>query len=97
MCDLLCKESGCKPIKLYLPISIAKFFAGIMEKRAKKTGEKPLLTTFSIYNLERNNTFDYSKAKKELGYRPRPYVETIKDEVRWLMKSGKVKSSLHYA
>ena len=45
---------------------------------------KPLMTTFSIYNLSRNNDFDSSKAKNELGYTTRPYVETIKDEIKWL-------------
>ena len=31
-----------------------------------------MMTTFAVYNLARNNTFDYSKAEKELGYRTRP-------------------------
>ena len=47
-------------------------------------GEKPMMTTFSVYNLARNNEFDYSKAKKELGYVTRSYEETIHDEVEWL-------------
>ena len=42
--------------------------ASVLEKRAKKTGKMPLMTTFSVYNLARNNKFDSSKAKKELGY-----------------------------
>lgn len=89
-CHLLCKESGCKPIKFYIPLGFANFLAKILEKRAKKTGEKPLITTFAVYNFARNNAFDYSKAKKELGYNPRPYTETIKDEVKWLIAEGKV-------
>lgn len=84
ICQMLSRESGCKPLKFYLPLGIANFFAKIMEKQAKKSGRKPLLTTFSIYNLARNNTFDYSKAKKELGYQTRSYAETIRDEVAWL-------------
>ncbi|MCI6464215.1 MAG: NAD-dependent epimerase/dehydratase family protein [Faecalicatena sp.] len=84
ICQMLSRESGCKPLKFYLPLGIANFFAKIMEKQAKKSGRKPLLTTFSIYNLARNNTFDYSKAKKELGYQTRSYAETIRDEVEWL-------------
>ena len=43
-----------------------------------------MMTTFSVYNLARNNTFDYSKAQKELGYTTRSYTETIHDEVEWL-------------
>ncbi|MBU3877540.1 NAD-dependent epimerase/dehydratase family protein [Faecalicatena sp. AGMB00832] len=84
ICQMLSRESGCKPLKFYLPLGIANFFAKMMEKQAKKSGRKPLLTTFSIYNLARNNTFDYSKAKKELGYQTRSYAETIRDEVAWL-------------
>ena len=84
ICQMLSRESGCKPLKFYLPLGIANFFAKMMEKQAKKSGRKPLLTTFSIYNLARNNTFDYSKAKKDLGYQTRSYAETIRDEVAWL-------------
>lgn len=47
-----------------------------------------MMTTFSVYNLARNNNFDYSKAKEELGYRTRSYQETIHDEVEWLKKEG---------
>jgi dihydroflavonol-4-reductase len=87
---MLAKEAGCKPIKRYLPISIANFLASILEKKAKKSGKQPLMTTFSVYNLARNNDFDYSKAVKDLGYKTRPYEETIRDEVRWLKKEGKI-------
>lgn len=90
ICQMLSRESGCKPLKFYLPLGIANFFVKIMEKQAKKSGRKPLLTTFSIYNLARNNTFDYSKAKKELGYQTRSYAETIRDEVEWLKAEGKL-------
>jgi len=84
LCEALSRESGCKPPKFYLPLGLAKFMARMMEKQAKKKGTKPLLTTFSVYNLERNNSFDYSKAEKELGYKTRSYEETLRDEVRWL-------------
>ena len=87
---LISEESGCKPMKLFLPISAANLIAKMLEKKAKKTGEKPLMTTFSVYNLARNNRFDSSKAKKELGYTTRSYRETIRDEIRWLKETGKI-------
>ena len=83
-------EAGCSPVKMFLPIWAANLMGRIMEKRAKRRGEKPLMTTFSVYNLARNNTFDSSKAKKELGYHTRSYRETIHDEVQWLKESGKI-------
>lgn len=88
LCDMLHKESGCKKIKIYLPLWLADMIAKRMEKRAAKTGTKPLMTTFSVYNLARNNAFDCTKAKKLLGYETRPYEETIHDEVRWIMEQG---------
>ena len=93
LCDLLCQISNCKSLKFYLPLWCANFIARIMEKTSKKTGKKPLLTTFSIYNLARNNVFDYSKARDELGYNVRSYTETIQDEVRWLISEGKVQAT----
>ena len=63
-----------------------------LEKQAEKSGKKPLMTTFSVYNLARNNVFDYSKAQRELGYTTRPYQETIYDEVQWLIEEGLIEA-----
>lgn len=87
---MLVAEAGCKPIKSFLPIGIANFLASILERQAKKSGKQPLMTTFSVYNLARNNAFDSSKAKRELGYTTRSYEETIRDEVRWLKEAGEI-------
>lgn len=88
--EMVVEESGCKKIGFFLPIGMANFLAKIMERKAKKTGKAPMLTTFSIYNLARNNDFDSSKAKKELGYITRSYRETIHDEIKWLKATGKI-------
>ena len=88
MCDMLHQECNCQKIGFYLPLNVADWIAGILESQAKVTGDKPLMTTFSVYNLARNNKFDYSKAKNELGYTTRSYQETIRDEVAWLKAEG---------
>ena len=87
---LLMEESGCKPIRCFLPIKAANFLANMLEKQAKKKGTKPLMTTFSVYNLARNNEFDCTKAQRELGYKTSSYKETIRDEVKWLKETGKI-------
>ena len=71
-----------------MPLGMAYKLAEQMEKKAEKTGEKPLMTSFAVYNLARNNRFDYSKAERELGYHTRPYEETLRDEAEWLVKEG---------
>ena len=88
---MLVKEAGCKPIKSFLPLKVAYFLANMLEKQAEKKGKQPLMTTFSVYNLARNNSFDSSKAKEELGYTTRLYEETIRDQVKWLKDAGLIK------
>lgn len=87
---MVSQEAGCKKIKLFLPLKLAHYLAALLEKQARKKGTRPLMTTFSIYNLARNNTFDSTKARQELGYTTRSYQETIRDEIAWLKKEGKI-------
>ena len=88
MCDMLHAECNAKKIKFYLPLDLADKIAAGLEKQAEKTGKMPLMTTFSVYNLARNNEFDCTKAKTELGYTTRSYEETIHDEVQWMIAEG---------
>lgn len=87
---MLHDASGCKMPHFYVPIKMAYLLAAQMEKKAQKTGQKPLMTNFAVYNLARNNEFDYSKAERELGYHTRPYAETLRDEAHWLTEEGLV-------
>lgn len=91
MCEMLKADTGCKGCRFYLPLSFAHFAAKQMEKSAAKKGTKPVLTEFAVYNLERNNHFDCSKARNELGFAPRPYAETLHDTAAWLKANGKLK------
>lgn len=85
---LVSTEGNCKSIKWFLPLKFANLLAKYMEHSAKRKNKKPMMTTFSIYNLARNNNFSSEKAKRELGYQTRPYSETIRDEVQWLQEVG---------
>lgn len=87
---ILCQELGCPPIKFFLPIPLAEMISSRMERKAERTSEKPMMTTFSVYNLKRNNCFDYSKAVRELGYTVRPFEETLRDQAKWLRENGMI-------
>lgn len=89
-CELVSSESSCKKVKLFLPGWLANLLSKLIEIKAKKNGIKPIMTSFSVYNLTRNNEFDSSKAKEELGYITRSYRETIIDEIEWLKKEKKI-------
>ena len=77
-----------KRLKLFLPVKLACFLAKQAEKKAKKTGKKPVLTSFAVYNLARNNEFDSTKAEEELDYHTRSYRETIHDMISWMKEDG---------
>ena len=42
--------------------------------------------------LNRNNDFDCSKARRELGFHCRPFAESIRDTVTWLRREGFVET-----
>jgi dihydroflavonol-4-reductase len=87
---LISKLSGVPEVKIILPIPLARFVAFISETIARLRKKTTMFTTYSVYNLARNNDFDCSKAMRELGYQCRSFEETIRDTVRWLIKEGKI-------
>ena len=92
MCEMINAACDSKKIKFYLPLGLANKIAAGLEKQAEKTGKKPLMTTFSVYNLARNNEFDCTKAQTELGYTTRAYQETIRDMIQWMKDEGLISS-----
>ncbi|MBQ1312415.1 MAG: NAD-dependent epimerase/dehydratase family protein [Blautia sp.] len=90
-CRMVTDESGGKKVSVFLPTFAANLMARMMEAKAKKSGEKALMTSFNVYSMARNNRFDSSKAKEELGYTTRSYEETIHDMVQWLLAEGIIK------
>ena len=89
---MIAEEAGTKPMRMFLSLGMANLMGKLMERQAKRKGVKPLMTSFSVYNLARNNCFDSTKAMRELGYRTRGYRETMHDEIQWLIETGKVKA-----
>jgi dihydroflavonol-4-reductase len=88
--DAVAEASGCKRVKIILPVSLAKLLAAMADIISKLTRKSSILTGFTIYNLVRNNNFSSNKAEKELNYHFRPFSETIRDEVLWLREEGRI-------
>ena len=89
-CRMVTEESGGKEVKVFLPIFAANIMGHIMEAQARKSGEKPLMTSFNVYSMARNNQFDSGKAKDELGYSTRSYEKTIHDQIQWMLQQGMI-------
>lgn len=86
--DMAIGAMGGRRIRIFLPIPVVMFAVKILERLAKITGKKPILTTFYLVNVARNNCFDPTKAQTELGYHTRPYSETVTDHIRWMQTEG---------
>ncbi len=47
--------------------------------------KKAIFTPYSVHTLSMDYTFSHEKATKELGYVPRPFIETLQDTVKWFV------------
>ena len=52
--------------------------------------QQPLFCSYSLHTLGGNSNYSHAKAARDLGYRPRPFEETIRDTIAWLKGEGKI-------
>ncbi|MEG1557874.1 MAG: SDR family NAD(P)-dependent oxidoreductase [Oscillospiraceae bacterium] len=71
-------------IKTIIPMWFAKGTACLAEIYYKIRRQPPLYTAYSLYTLSSNSRFSSEKAQRELGYKNRPFDDTIKDTYEWL-------------
>ena len=82
--------SGRKPPTISLPRAPLYPLAMAAEAAAYLTGKEPFLTVDAL-NMSRHWMFFSSeKARQELGYSWRPYVQALKDALAWFRREGYV-------
>lgn len=79
--------------RIKIPFSLAEFAAKFMPWYYLRTRSKPRFTPYSLEVLQSNSDISHAKAMKELGYRPRPAIETITDTVRWFFEHRKLRAA----
>ena len=82
--DIICDCVKRKKINIVLPIWIAKIFALFFEIYYNLKKQTPLFTKYSLYTLSSNANFSNEKAKKELNFKNRDIIDTIKDTIKWI-------------
>lgn len=87
---LLEKLTGVKQPSIKIPLWMAKAVGKLTPTyyRARKT--KPIFTSYSAEVLFSNCNISSDKARKELGYSPRPLEKSITDAVEWFMKNPEI-------
>jgi dihydroflavonol-4-reductase len=77
------ESAGVRSSTVVLPVGLAGFVAGLMERFYRLTKSPPRFTRYALRTVLDNSTFCYAKAQGELGYTPRPLPETIADTIEW--------------
>jgi dihydroflavonol-4-reductase len=75
--------SGERISAVTLPFIVALAAAPFASLINRLQGKSPQFTSYSLRTLASNANIDYGKARRELGYRPRPMGESIADTVAW--------------
>jgi dihydroflavonol-4-reductase len=83
--------SGRKPPTIKLPRAPLFPLAYAAEALARVTGKEPFLTADALRMSRYHMFFSSEKAKRELGYTARPYLEGLKDAVGWFGANGYLK------
>jgi dihydroflavonol-4-reductase len=82
---------GRQPPRFRLPRRPLYPVAFVAETIASVTGKEPLLTADALRMAKHRMFFDCTKAKRELGYAPRPYKAALQDAINWFRQAGYLK------
>ncbi len=77
---------GRKKPQIKISKALIKPFVPVVSKAMDLAHLPPMLNSFSLSKLEENCNFSIEKAKREIGFNPRPVAETIRDTVLWHKK-----------
>lgn len=80
--------TGVAAPRLVAPVWTARLGVPIAKLIAKVGNKSSAMTHESLDVLISNRSISSGKAKRELGYRPRPLVETLHDAYRWFAEQG---------
>lgn len=93
--NLLAEVSGKRKIKVILPLWFVNLSAPLSEYWYKLRKQTPLYTKYSLFTLASNSDFSHQKADQVLGYKTRDMKDTLRDTVRFLCDTRRLKNSAY--
>jgi dihydroflavonol-4-reductase len=87
------ETAGCPSPSVKIPLWLAYLAAGCLQPIADFFGFDPLVTRYSLDAVTSNSHISHARAAGELGYRPRPAREAIRDAVRWFQEMDRARHS----
>lgn len=73
-----------RPTPPALPLRVARAMAPLAERVSTWRGVAPVMTAYSLRVLGEPGLFSSRRAREELGYRARPFRETLRDTLEWI-------------
>lgn len=80
--------TGVRPPRLSTPIWVARLGVPVFAAIGKVQRAEPLYTHESLSVLQSRHQFDCTKARRDLGYAPRPLEATLRDTYAWFAAAG---------
>lgn len=77
-----------RSFRCVLPINLAHILAFFIESYGSLTQTPQIFTSAAIKTLQHYRYINNEKAKKELGFSPRPLTETLFDTLSWFESNG---------
>lgn len=81
--DLVASVTGLRHRRLPVPMVLARAAAHFGPLYYRLTQTAPRLTPYAIATITSNSTISSARARRELGFAPRPLRESIHDAVQW--------------
>lgn len=83
---LAAQISRTRPPRLVIPLWLAEMGLPFMERLATLRGTQPLYTRAMLSALRSNHLISHARATRDLGYAPRPFLETLTDTLAWFAR-----------
>jgi dihydroflavonol-4-reductase len=85
---LIAGQMGARAPRIRLPIAPLMPVAWVMERIAEITGKTPIMTQEVLGMARKKMFFSSARAKRELGYNPRPAALAVADALAWFRAQG---------
>jgi dihydroflavonol-4-reductase len=83
--------TGARPPRMISPMWLARMTAPFMHTWARVRRSEPLYTSEALVALRGNPVYLRDKAERELGHRPRPIEDTLRDCYAWFAQHGRLR------
>ncbi len=81
------RAAGVKVPRRRVPMALVRFVARFSEWNARRKGRTPLLTRAVLKFSTLDVVVDASKARRDLGWSPRPFDERLKETMAWYVET----------